>query len=216
MKALFRIALLLSVVLLTSFPHQLIAQPPSDWGKSSGRLTVEKMIRFDAFTGRFTPEWRVAGGVGLLSTFFKDKGHSLVLPLQFRLGYRFVPAFSLDFMAGYSRTENTLPYYQTRTYIPCENRFRILALRPTGHLRINYRAEAFGGLLLAYQHNTVTPLQAQEGKTRNPNIRPARGLFLTAFIGTRYLLTPTVGVFGEFSMGLSLATVGLNVRLIGR
>lgn len=181
-----RIALrLLALLLLVTFAHMLPAQQVRNSGDARKKLTQAKMIRFDAFTGRYTPEWHLSGGVGLLSTFFKDKGRSSVPPLRFCLGYRFAPTFSLEAMFGYSRTETQLPVSLTRTYSSRENRFSMIALRPTGHLRINYRAEAFGGLLIAYQHNRVKPLKTLKGSVHNPSIQPAEGLFLTAFIGTR-------------------------------
>lgn len=201
-------ALLLALLPQFSFP-QHYPRP----GKKELKRERKKLKKFDLFSGRFSPQWETGVAAGLVPTFFKDEGRSILPPLQFRLGRRFSPTFSLAALAGVSRSRNPMPYYDSRTYIACINTFRMAALRPTGHLRMGNRAEAFGGLLLAWQHNSIRPVQPVKEQKPNPAVRPGRGLFFAAFIGARQALTPDLGIYGELSFGLSIASLGISMRL---
>jgi hypothetical protein len=171
-------------------------------------------VAFDRWNPRFfRPAVTVGVQVGLLPTFFKDEVHAEMPPLALRAGYQFLPAFSLELEAGRSVARTIALDYNTRTERPCRNTFSLLALRPTGHLRLGERADAYGGLLIGYQHNRIEPLPSLEKGEEVPRFYPRNGWMMTGFIGVDYAVAPRLRANVELAQGLSLISTGLRYRL---
>jgi hypothetical protein len=159
----------------------------------------------------FRPAFTTGLQVGLLPTFLKDEVHAELPPVAARVGYQFLPAFSLEVEAGRSVSRTLVLDHNTRTEKPGRNTFSLVALRPTGYLRLGERADAYGGLLLGYQHNRIESLQPLD-KGEEPRFFPRNGFIMTGFIGVDYAITPRLRANAELALGLSLVSTGVRYR----
>ncbi len=156
------------------------------------------------------PNWQFRTALGLTPTFIKDHVDAEVPPVSLELRYRPHPKFSIGLLAGTS-VSNTTQEHHTGVRQSFRNTFRMYALRAGVHSQRWEKWDAYGGLVLAYQNNTVT--STAEGKTplSEPPIHfvPRKtGFFYSAFLGTAYRPYPQIELFGELSYGLSIVTVG--------
>jgi hypothetical protein len=73
----------------------------------------------------------------------------------------------------------------------------------------------YGGLNVGYTNSAIEMMQGEEKKIKAERGigRTGSNFLYTAFLGGRYCLGEKVGLFGEVGFGVSIATVGVSVRL---
>lgn len=166
-----------------------------------------------------------SAGVGLLPTFAKDGGSTLIPPLSLRLGYRLSNHFSLSAYAAYSSTETAELTRPTGLVEQFKNDFLIVGLRPAVHITSVDNWDIYGGFLAGYTIPTVertvisTPAdpapESDEFFTTEPSFaRPAENEFLfSGFIGANYFIGSRTAVFAEVGYGISIINAGVTFKL---
>lgn len=152
--------------------------------------------------------------IGLLPTFLKDHGKTIVQPLALTASYRLAPQFSLGLFGGFSVTDTRREPAIDGSMTQCRNRFISTGLRAAIHTRHIEKWEAYGGVSLGMQFSHLSVLEGdinylKQFKQFRTNVSR---LSYTGFIGGRYRISPGVGVFGEIGLGVSLLTTGVQLR----
>lgn len=157
----------------------------------------------------------VNAGIGILPTYLKDAGRALTPPLSLSADYKLAKNFSLGAFAGFSITETGLRALRDGGTAKWRNSTSLLGLRFAARSRPMGPWEVYGGMSLAYAHANIEIMEGQLEKVKNENgLQENSGRMIYAgFFGSRYRLTPRLGVFGELGFGISLASVGLSVRI---
>ena len=157
----------------------------------------------------------INAGLGILPTFIKDAGKAKVLPLSLSADYQVVEHFSVGAFAGYSVTETDVRALSDGSTAQWENRFSIFGLRLAARSSQLGPWSIYGGLSAGYSVSKIDLKQGELEKVKaEKNIRDVSGkTVITGFLGGRYSFTPRVGIFGELGYGVSLASVGLSVRI---
>jgi hypothetical protein len=179
-------------------------------------LTVFCMALQFAVAQRFEPHVDLNLGIGVLPTFVKDHGKAKVLPLSLTADYKFTRNFSLGIGASYSLTESGLQQFRDGTSAQWRNSFSAVTLRAAAHSSLlNGCFNIYGGLNAGYTNSNIEMIQGEEKKvTAERGIgRTGSNFLYTAFLGGRYCIGKKAGLFGEIGFGVSIATVGLSVRL---
>lgn len=154
--------------------------------------------------------WQFRTGIGITPTFVKDHATAELPPVSLELRYWPNPKFSIGLLAGNSISTVTQKHH-SGTSQTFRNDFRMLAVRAAVHTQRWEKWKAYGGILLAYQHNKVESTGPGKYPDEQGPIHYTprnTGLFYSAFIGTAYQPVPQIELFGELSYGLSILTVG--------
>lgn len=159
--------------------------------------------------------WDINAGIGVLPTYVKDAGKMVAPPLSLSADYRLSRNFSLGAFAGYSITETGLRTMRDGGLAEWSNRTTLAGLRAAARSSQRGPWTIYGGVTLAYAHANIDIMEGQLEKVKEEKgIRESSGrMVYGGFFGSRYSLTPQFGVFGEIGFGISLASVGLSVRL---
>lgn len=179
-------------------------------------LTVVCFVLQLAHAQRFKPHVDLNLGIGVLPTFVKDHGKSKMLPLSLTADYKFTKNFSLGLAAAYSVTESGTYQFRDGSTAQWRNNFSTLTLRAAAHSSlINGCWNIYGGMNVGYANSKIHMIDGSEEKVKAQRGigRTGSNFLYTAFLGSRYCLGEKVGLFGEFGFGVSLATVGVSVRL---
>ncbi|MCO6477993.1 MAG: hypothetical protein J5I94_15280 [Phaeodactylibacter sp.] len=157
----------------------------------------------------------INAGMGILPTFVKDAGKVVSPPLSLSADFKLARNFSLGAFAGFSVTETGLRPMRDGGTAKWQNRFSLAGLRLAGRSGQMGPWNIYGGMSVAYSHSTIDMMEGQLEKVKDEQgVQENSGkILLAGFIGGRHSFTPRLGAFGELSFGLSLATVGLSVRL---
>ncbi len=169
-----------------------------------------------AHAQRFTPHADINFGIGILPTFVKDHGKAKVLPLSLSADYKFTEHFSLGLAASYSVTESGMQEFQDGSTAQWRNYFSMATLRAAAHSRLlNDCWNIYGGLNLGYTNSKIDMMhgEAEKVKTERGIGRKGNNFLYTAFLGARCAIGQNIGLFGEVGFGVSLAKVGVSVRL---
>lgn len=154
-------------------------------------------------------------GMGMLPTFVKDAGKVKTPPLSLTADYQVVEHFSIGAYAGLSVTETDARALRDGSTAQWSNRFSIFGLRLAARSSQMGPWNVYGGLSAGYSISKIDMMQGDIEKVKSEkNIRAVSGkMLMTGFLGGRYSLTPKAGIFGELGYGVSLATVGLSIRI---
>jgi hypothetical protein len=167
----------------------------------------------------------LSAGIGLLPTFVKDDGNTLVPPVTLRAGYRFSSNFSLSAFAAYSATETAELARTTGVVEQFQNDFLIFGLRPTVHATSFKNWDIYGGFAIGYVVPTVERTVISEPvDTRNVVVdevqyetsftRDATNeLLFSGFIGANYYFRKKTAVFAEVGYGISILNAGVTFKL---
>ena len=178
-------------------------------------LAIGLALQF-AQAQRFEPHVDLNLGIGVLPTFVKDHGKAKVLPLALTADYKFNEHFSLGLAAAYSVTESGVHQFRDGTSAQWRNSFAAVTLRAAAQSSLlNDCWNVYGGLNVGYANSKIDMIYGAEKKVKKERGigRPGSNFLYTAFLGTRYCLGERAGLFGEIGFGVSLATVGISVRL---
>ncbi len=157
----------------------------------------------------------VNAGIGMLPTFVKDAGKVRTLPLSLSADYQIAEHFSLGAFAGYSVTETGLRFLQDGSTAQWGNHFTIFGLRLAARSRQMGPWNVYGGLSGGYSISHINMIRGDLEKVKQDrNIQEISGkMLLTGFLGGRYSFTSRAGLFAELGYGISLAVIGLSMRI---
>lgn len=174
----------------------------SQWGFAQKKMNHAGFIDINA-------------GIGLFPTFVKDAGRMKVPPLSLNMTYRLKENFSLGMFVAHSVTETDMVLLKSGEIAKWENSFSHIGLRMAAHVRQLDPWDVYGGLSLGYSVSHIDMMlgDLQKVKDEKGIKENAANMLITGFLGCRYAMTEKVGIFGELGFGVSLATVGLSVRL---
>ncbi|MEQ8707210.1 MAG: outer membrane beta-barrel protein [Phaeodactylibacter sp.] len=165
---------------------------------------------------RFEPHIDINLGIGVLPTFVKDHGKAKMLPMSLTADYKFTKNFSLGLAASYSVTESGVHQFLDGTTAQWRNNFSTVTMRAAAHSSLLQGCwNIYGGLNVGYTDSNIEMMQGEEEKVKAERGigRTGSNFLYTAFLGTRYCLGKKIGLFGEVGFGVSIATVGISVRL---
>lgn len=153
-------------------------------------------------------------GMGLLPTFLKDHGKTIVPPMTANVSYRIAPQFSLGLFGAYSVSDNRREMAKDGNMTQLRNNYFNTGLRLAIHTKHIQKWEAYGGIALGIQHSHIEVLEGDVKYLElHKKYKPyTTRMSYTGFVGGRYRLSPAMGVFGEIGLGASLITTGIQWR----
>lgn len=160
-----------------------------------------------------TDFWEVQAGAGLLPTFLKDKTQSMMPPVLLGTSYRLRTNISLGLQVGTSISEaqRTLPGETSPSLH--RNHYTTVGLRAAAHTTTLNRWEVYGGMMAGYGISRVEIREIGQQKSPEPSEKYTKEkVYLSAFLGGRYAVTPKLGVFTELGLGVSVLTGGVSWR----
>lgn len=171
-------------------------------------------INVQSQSHRNRPIAELQAGIGLIPTYFKDNSKAVTLPLSFQAAWRVKPRYSLGVIAGYSQTDFQMQAIGDALPVQLANTYQMAALRGAVHTRHDERWEAYGGIAIGIQQTQIDVISGDISTIKKHRRIPesATKFYYSGFVGGRYRLTPSVGVFGELGWGASLVTVGVSYR----
>lgn len=184
-----------------------------------GALTNSTSLSAQSSTtpSRFT----LSAGFGLFPTYFKAKDRSGFLPLSFRAGIDVSKAITIGGFFGFSNTTAKPKVFQGEgSYIT--NKTKVFAIRAMFKKEFSERVTGYGGSMLGVHHadvkeytngtNTLVLRAEDEPTPFNPNEKDSK-LVYSAFMGATVKVAQKVNLYGEIGYGISLANIGVSVRI---
>lgn len=155
-------------------------------------------------------------GIGPVPTFFKDRPHSVSIPVIAYADYRFSQLLSIGVFAGRSVAEAARESPSSGVLMNYENRYNFIGARFAVHTNPHrfYRWEVYGGMNAFFARSKVTgvPVDKAIRLPNGPEIKYKRQLSACGFLGARYALTKQLGVWGELGYGISIVSAGIGYR----
>lgn len=155
-------------------------------------------------------------GIGPVPTFFKDRPHSVSVPVIVYADYRFSKLLSMGVFAGRSVAEAIRESPASGILMNYENRYNFAGARFAVHTDPHrfYRWEVYGGMNAFFARSKVTgvPVDKAIRLAGGPDIKYKRQLSACGFLGARYALTKQLGVWGELGYGISIVNAGIGYR----
>ena len=164
----------------------------------------------------------ICTGIGLFPTYYKAKDRSGFLPLSFKLGVDLSKVFSLGAFFGYSSTTAKPKIFADGEGSYVTNKTKVFGLRGEFKKAFSEKVEGYGGSMLGYHRSDVKEfnnstkaivVRGSEAPTPfNPNQKKGK-LVYSAFIGATVKVAQKVNVYGEIGYGISIANLGVSVRI---
>ncbi len=187
----------------------------------SGALT--NTVATFAQSSKTTPSrLTISTGIGLFPTYYKSDESKGLPPLNFKLGYDVSKNFGLGLFMGYSSTTSSPDIFAEGTNSYITNKTKVAGLRAEFRKEFSDRIAGYGGSMLGYYHtdvkeynNTTKAVVLREEGTPtpfNPNAKKGK-LSYTAFMGATYKVAKKVNLYGEIGFGISIANLGVTVRI---
>ncbi len=166
---------------------------------------------------RFNSHVALHASIGVAPTFFKDHTRSDLPPISMEVTYRLHPRLSLGAYWGHSRSSGDRQPTAGSARYRFHHDFHVFLLRPAIHSAPWRKVEVYGGMMLGYVSSQITTNKLPGGNPLAPDgmvmPRAHQGMFLSAFVGSLYRLTPRLGLKAELGMGVSLLSVGVRYRI---
>lgn len=161
----------------------------------------------------------VQSGIGVSPMILKDKGRTIIPPVDVSVDYMLSEKFSFGLMAGHSvaaiRPKKNLGNHSAYRW---ENHTYYAGLRASVHGNPSEHWNIYGGFMLGYFHHCITPNvddpYARQIEDLNGMKRKRGQLSYTGFVGLRYLTRSRLTFFGELGYGVSLVRVGAGYRVL--
>lgn len=169
----------------------------------SGNAQRKKDLKFD-----------LSFGIGILSTFFKDKGTVVTPPLNLNFAHKLRSNFSLGLSLGYSATRIQQDVMKDDNPFEWVNRYKVIQFRGAVHMDKLKLWDIYGGMWIAYHHSGIELSKGSwEKLTEHTMIKPSSGkLNVSAFVGARFAINSKIGIYSELGLGISLITTGLSYQ----
>lgn len=160
-------------------------------------------------------------GIGASPMILKDKGRTIVPPVDASLDYLLREKFSLGLMVGHSvaaiRPKKNLGNLSAYRW---ENDTYYAGLRASVHGNPSEHWNIYGGFMLGYFLHCITPNvddpYSRQIEGLNGMKRKRGQLSYTGFVGLRYLTRSRFTFFGELGYGVSLVRVGAGYRVLSQ
>jgi hypothetical protein len=176
-----------------------------------------------AQSSKSTPSrFTVSTGIGLFPTYYKSDEGKGIPPLNLRLGYDISKSFGLSAFMGYSTTKSSPDIFTENEDSYITNKTKVFGLRFDVKKELTDRCAIYGGGMVNYFHadvkefnnNTKALVLRPEGTPTpfNPNAKKGK-LAYTAFFGTSLKVAKKVSLYGEIGYGISIANLGITVRI---
>lgn len=164
----------------------------------------------------------ISTGIGLLPTYTKASENNGMLPVSFMLGYDLTKNFSLGAFFGFSSTTSSSKDFIDNGGSFVTNKTKVFGLRTEVKKPFSEKVAGYGGVMLGVHHADVKEYQNQTkalvvrpegGPTPfNPNAKKGR-LAYAAYMGATYKVAKRVSLYGELGYGISIANIGVTVRI---
>ncbi|HMQ49356.1 MAG TPA: hypothetical protein PKA00_16795 [Saprospiraceae bacterium] len=155
-------------------------------------------------------------GIGIFSTYAKDKAQMIVPPLSARIDVRLGNKFTLGAYAAYSAYERLQMDLPDGSIQDLSSKTTIIGLRAAAHHSPRENWDVYGGAMLGYNMPEVERTVTEEKilDEAGPSFsRPAENTFTySAFLGAAYYPTETIGLFAEVGYGISILTTGISFK----
>ncbi len=147
-------------------------------------------------------------GAGLLPTFYSSSLKQVVPPVSISFEYGVTDNISAGLYLGYTSAKEEISLY-TSSY-QWNYTYMIFGARGAYHFKVNNgKLDPYLGVMLGYNKATVT----LEGDDDFGTVAPsAGGVAWSLYGGARYRFTDKLGVYGELGYGISIISLGLNVK----
>lgn len=153
-------------------------------------------------------------GVGLLPTYFMDKGKMLVPPVSASVDYRMGSILSVGAFGAYSSTETNTIKLEDGSAFKWQNDSWMAGVKVAAHSANFDRVDVYGGFTLGYQIPDIKANVEIPGEQRLPEPTNVKNHWIYAgFVGVAGYLTPHLGVYGELGYGISLLNVGVSIKI---
>jgi len=155
-------------------------------------------------------------GVGLVPTFSRKNVTSVGVPLTASIDYMIGNKFSLGASYGRSVSDSDQVIISDGIAAQYRNTFQEYALRVGFHYTELEKFDFYGGTTVAYTQSNIEKANGEFGEyeTQKGIQAESSRVLPMAFLGTKYAVTPRIAAFGEITYGVSLAKVGVSVRLL--
>ncbi len=171
-----------------------------------------------ATPSRFT----ISTGIGLFPTYYKAGEGAKILPLSVRFGVDVSKNFSLGAFFGYSSTTAKPNVFNDGIDSYITNKTKVFGLRTEFKREFSDRIQGYGGTMIGYHHADVTEynnstkalvIRAADAPTPyNPNEKKGK-ITYSAFMGATLKVAKRLNVYGEIGYGISIANLGISVRI---
>ena len=186
-------------------------------GALSNTLTISAQSSTTT-PSRFT----ISTGIGLFPTYYKASERTGMLPLSFKVGIDVSKNFSLGTFFGYSSTTAKPNIFTEGDNSYITNKTKVLGLRAEVKKEFSERVQGYGGSMIGYHHADVKEynkdtkalvIRAADAPTPfNPNEKKGK-LTYAAFMGATVKVAKKVNLYGEIGYGISIANIGVTVRI---
>ncbi|MBI1224048.1 MAG: outer membrane beta-barrel protein [Bacteroidetes bacterium] len=167
---------------------------------------------------RFT----VSTGVGLFPTYYKAGEGAKFLPMSVKLGIDVTKNFSLGAFFGYSNTEAKSSLFTDGFDSYITNKTSVFGIRAELKRDFTERIQGYGGSMIGYNYADVKEyksgtkalvIRASDAPTPfDPNEKKGKVTY-SAFLGTTVKLAKRISIYGEIGYGISIANLGITVRI---
>jgi hypothetical protein len=164
----------------------------------------------------------ISAGVGIVPAYTGTDSKGKFLPVSLRVGYAIGKKLHVSGFFGYSNTTSNPRLFADGFSSKLENKSMTFGLRTEVRKDLTSRVDLYGGAMLGYSHSDVKEYEATTGQLflrepgkptpYNPNA-PDGQVIYAAFVGSTFYLNKSFGFFGEVGFGVSIANLGVTLRL---
>ncbi len=164
----------------------------------------------------------ISTGIGIVPTYTGKTVTTNIPALSFQVGYRVSEGFSLSAYAGFTEATSKTRVFSDGLESQVNNKTSMFGLKGQFHKDFTDKIELYGGLLIGVSRFNTTETNVKTGEVvvRSPgqptpyNPNAPKGQFLySGFVGGKYSINPTIGLFAELGYGISLANLGFKFQL---
>jgi hypothetical protein len=160
------------------------------------------------------PYFEASASIGLVPTFVKDISSSEIPPIGLTLDYRINRRFSVGIFGGYTKAMSHPDMLNDGKPMTFNTQFSMIGGRFAVHSTKFERWDVYGGMGINYTHSNIDVIDGDLSKLKkHKHFKTSSGkMMMSAFIGTKYAVTPKVSIFGEVGYGISLINLGVSKR----
>lgn len=162
------------------------------------------------------PKFELSAGVGLISSFTKDRPTIEWPSMSLNADYRVKENFSIGAFGEFSKSLSHTSYNEIGNpkakTAQIRNNNTNIGMRMRGHITAYKKLDLYGGINLGLNVSKIDILKGDETYLRNTmGIEPLNvAMLFSASVGAKCNITPSYGVFGEAGIGSSLLKVGVT------
>lgn len=179
---------------------------------SATRIQAQNSTRFKA---------ELSFGIGLVPTFVKDRPQSITPPLNALAVWRVMGLFSVGLIGGYSASQASRTHSVTKVQTLFENQYSFGGLRLAVHTdpyRFD-RWDIYGGMSGMHIQTRIKKTSTATATARatdvsEPSSTTTSRFTITGFVGARFAVNRTWGIWSELGFGAALLNGGISYRFV--